>query len=427
MARNPSIKTQRGKRVDSVRLNGATRPVITAWFKYLALPAIRLIKPENRWNKDETGIMEGQGSNGLVLGSSEHRALIKKQPGSRNWTTFVECISAKGRSLPPLVIMKGKTIQQQHYPRKIRPFADWKFTAGPKGWIDDEKALEWLHKIFIPRTRTRNNERRLLIVDGHHSHTTDDYMWTCFENNIQLLFLPAHSSHVLQPLDMSVFSVLKRAYRRELGNIPRITDGTVVGRRIMLQCYHKARAEALDPDICTSGWSASGLWPVNKKKPLSNPLLLENNNKASISKQAVARQEEQDLAHAQIDFLDGFGVWKTPRKVEELTIQLAKININSEGLRTRRMLFRKIGKAYNHMEFDLAAMRRENEALKAEIENKRGNKRKKVELSPNSKFASIADIRRAQRAAGDEIDSSDESEVSDLSEMIESCIEVGCK
>jgi 4-hydroxybenzoate polyprenyltransferase len=114
MARNPPVRTQRAKKSNSVRLNGATATTITAWFKYLADLSISLIKPENRWNKDKTSILEGQGSNGLIIRSSEMKALIKKQSGSRNWTTFVEYISVTGVALPSLVIMKGKTVQQQH-------------------------------------------------------------------------------------------------------------------------------------------------------------------------------------------------------------------------------------------------------------------------------------------------------------------------
>ena len=62
-------------------------PGNTAWFNYLALPAIKLIKPENRWNKDETGLLKGQGNNGMVLKSKEranNKKLKKKQLGSRN-------------------------------------------------------------------------------------------------------------------------------------------------------------------------------------------------------------------------------------------------------------------------------------------------------------------------------------------------------
>ena len=336
----------------------------------------------------------------------------------------MECISATGQSLPPLVIMKGKTIQQQYYPRDLTPFADWKFTAGPKGWIDDEKALKWLRKVFIPGTKPPGNERRLLIVDGHHSHTTDDYMWECFQNNIQLLFLPAHTSYVLQPLDLSVFSVLKRAYRRELNKIPRITESTVMGRRIMLECYRRARATAFREANCRSGWFASGLWPVNKQKPLRSPLLLENNNKASNNAAVGAQQEVKKVVNTQVECLDEYDVWKTPHKVTDLTVQLAQININSTARRHRHILFRKVGRAFNKKTFELAAFQRENEALKAEIEHKRGGKKKKVELSPNSKFAGIADIRRAQRAAGTIPDISDESESPDSEGTTESCIVV---
>lgn len=190
-------------------------------------------------------------------------------------------------------------MQQQHYPTKMGPFKGWSFTSQEKGWIDDAAALEWLHKVFLPNTGTKNNERRLLIVDGHGSHTTDEYMWVCFQNNIQLLYLPAHSSHVLQPLDLSVFSPLKRAYRKELNNIPRCSDSTVAGRRIMLICYKKARDLALRPENCTAGWHASGLWPVNKQKPLRNPLVLKNSNKVITNTASAALEEARDAAHQQ--------------------------------------------------------------------------------------------------------------------------------
>ncbi|KZL86690.1 transposase, partial [Colletotrichum incanum] len=43
---------------------------------------VQAIKPANRYNMDETGILKGKGSNGLVLRSSEVKAIQRKQPGS---------------------------------------------------------------------------------------------------------------------------------------------------------------------------------------------------------------------------------------------------------------------------------------------------------------------------------------------------------
>lgn len=82
LRRNPVLKTQRQYRIDSVRVNNATIDIIRPWFRKLEIPAIKAIKPENRWNMDEAGIMEGQGDNGLVVASTGIRAIQKKQPGS---------------------------------------------------------------------------------------------------------------------------------------------------------------------------------------------------------------------------------------------------------------------------------------------------------------------------------------------------------
>jgi 4-hydroxybenzoate polyprenyltransferase len=83
LRRNPVSKTKRFRNIDSQRVNGATTSIIKSWFQLLLLPQIQAIKPEHRYNMDGSGIMEGFGANGLVVGSSEKRAIQKKQPGAR--------------------------------------------------------------------------------------------------------------------------------------------------------------------------------------------------------------------------------------------------------------------------------------------------------------------------------------------------------
>lgn len=119
--RNLVLLTQRGRKIDSARVNGATDPVIRSWFPLLNIPAIKDILPANRYNFDEFGLMEGQETNGLVVGNSRTRAVQKKVPGSRAWTSFLECVSATGVALPPAVIFKGKSIQQQWFPVAAQP------------------------------------------------------------------------------------------------------------------------------------------------------------------------------------------------------------------------------------------------------------------------------------------------------------------
>jgi hypothetical protein len=109
--RNPVLNTKKQYSIDSVCVNNATSDVIKPWFQKLQIPAIKAILPENQWNMDEAGIMEGFGVNGLVIGHANRRFVQRKQPGSRNWTSFIECISATGNKTTSLVIYKGKSVQ----------------------------------------------------------------------------------------------------------------------------------------------------------------------------------------------------------------------------------------------------------------------------------------------------------------------------
>src|SRR5437763_16223615 len=50
---------------------------------------------------------------------------------------------------------------------------------------------------------------RLLICDVHDSHITAVLIEHFMRNNIVLMVLPPHSSHLTQPLDVGVFGPLK--------------------------------------------------------------------------------------------------------------------------------------------------------------------------------------------------------------------------
>jgi Tc5 transposase DNA-binding domain/helix-turn-helix, Psq domain len=109
--RHPELKTKLGRRTDWERINAATPENIRHLFDLYE--TVSWIPPHRRYNADEGGIMEGQGINGLVIGSSEENpnAVPVKTINTRTWTSIVECISALGVALDPLVIFKAKSIQ----------------------------------------------------------------------------------------------------------------------------------------------------------------------------------------------------------------------------------------------------------------------------------------------------------------------------
>ena len=77
-------------------------------------------------------------------------------------------------------------------------------------------------KHFDRQTKSRTiGSYRLLILDGHSSHATPEFDQYCTNNKIISLCMPAYTSHLLQPLDVSCFSPLKRAYGQEVAELAR--------------------------------------------------------------------------------------------------------------------------------------------------------------------------------------------------------------
>ena len=333
----------------------------------------------------------------------------------------MECISATGIHLLPLVIYKGTNVQQQWFPKEMGAYKGWYFTAIKKGWTNDDIGLEWLTKRFLLSTRpTDPGQRRLLVLDGYHSHTTVEFIWQCFANKVQVLYLLAHYSHVLQPLDLSIFGPLKVRYRALLKErqSQSLEESSVVGKRLFLEYYQLVRQYALSERNIRSGWRARGLWPVNISKPLISRHLVENNSQYSDPNASNASNTPIEPITTRGARLEDYGYTSTPistpKKARELR---AILRPDGTAISTERILFRKVEKAFDTKDFRLALQQRKIEELEATVERLRPTKRRKVVPDPNTTFTTIDDVHRAQVEAGRiEVESEEEDTTSELEE-----------
>lgn len=99
-------------------------------------------------------------------------------------------------------------------------------------------------------------------MDGHGSHITANAVAHYMKHAIDLRILPPHTSHILQPLDVGVFSPLKRALAAETDAIARV-DPSRIRRAEWTEMYIRERERALTASNIASGWRATGLWPLS--------------------------------------------------------------------------------------------------------------------------------------------------------------------
>ncbi|EXA30734.1 anhydro-N-acetylmuramic acid kinase [Fusarium oxysporum f. sp. pisi HDV247] len=209
---------------------------------------------------------------------------------------------------------------------------------------------------------------RLLIVDGHGSHTSDEFMTMCYLNNVHLLFFPAHTSHVLQPLDLGCFSSLKTAYRRLIGEHTALTDATKVGKANFLEFYAKAREIGLRKENVQSGWKATGLYPKSVAKPLNSRWVVV------AKRPAIPLRVTSDIS--------------TPKRGGDVI----KLFAEKSGSPTSRLPIRKAAAALDKVAMEVILRDREIERLQVQLAQAKPTKRRKIVQDPNERFASLAQI-----------------------------------
>jgi hypothetical protein len=97
--------------------------------------------------------MDGQNRPGYFIGHAESKNKEVKTQKMSDWRSIIECVSAEGNAVPPVVIFSGKNIQQQWFPDDIKAqelLRSWRFVCTENGYSSNDVSLEWLQKIFLP-------------------------------------------------------------------------------------------------------------------------------------------------------------------------------------------------------------------------------------------------------------------------------------
>jgi len=267
--RHPELRSKYTRKYDYQRAKCEDPVLIKDWFKRFHDTIEKYgILEQDRYNMDETGFQMGVISTAKVVCGSETRDSRAKmtQPGNREWVTAIVAVNAMGWALPPNIILAGENHQSQWYNHIPE---DYRVSVSKNGWTNDNIGLEWLQEMFEKHTASRTAGRyRLLILDGHSSHATAEFDKFCTERDIIPLYMPPHSSHLLQPLDVSCFSPLKHFYGQKLEGM--IRGGIQsIDKDDFLYLYPTVHQYALSAANIQSAFAATGLIPYSPGRVLS--------------------------------------------------------------------------------------------------------------------------------------------------------------
>ncbi|KAI1005644.1 hypothetical protein K3495_g2574 [Podosphaera aphanis] len=161
----------------------------------------RKSKKQNIWDFDGTGFRIGCLGSQLLLICAEQKQVYLADPENREYVTCMQSVSADGRTIDPMIIFQAARYLEKQLDNDLND--DALFAQSESGYTNDYLSYRWLMH-WERFTRPQNpEENRLLIMDGHGSHLTFEFINYCDAHKVFPFLLPPHSTHLLQPLDIA--------------------------------------------------------------------------------------------------------------------------------------------------------------------------------------------------------------------------------
>jgi hypothetical protein len=250
-------------------------------------------KPQYIFNCDETMLNMGKDFK-KALCDENGDPTIELECKMSEHITLLLCISATGFWLKPLAIFPCVFVPE--FAASVHE--EFNMTGQTNGWIDGNIFRNYIELFFadeVNKLRVKNgepNEPALLILDHHSSRDAINAEQLWITSKILLLLIPPHSSHITQPLDLSVNGEFKTKLRERIKQIPNET--AAIRRNRLMQITARVLSRVHNKDCILTGWERSGLWPYNPEVAYKSTAVVETYEQLPSTYSATKKEKKRE-------------------------------------------------------------------------------------------------------------------------------------
>jgi hypothetical protein len=278
--------------LDLPRFAASCQDVISPWFSLLEDLMNKFhYPPALLFSTDETSNQLHEASTDIAISSVDTPTPpLSPGPPKMPNSTFLLTIPALGNALPTVLLWPSKTVPVELLP--LRSF-DVHIIANTSGWMEKDIFEEIMIHLLLPAINERrkvlklDGQRALLLLDSHVSRLVPSIWAAAAFLEIDLLTYPAHTTHLIAPLDCGVNGAFKTAMKA-LFEAPPI-PGIKILREEIVRILPPSLHLALSPKVMQAGFRKTGIYPLSpsavlNKIPVHSPISSSPSSKDSPTK-----------------------------------------------------------------------------------------------------------------------------------------------
>ena len=297
LSRHPELSIRKPEVTNIARAVGFNKAQLQKFFEiHRSLLTRDEYTPMQVWNMDETGITNLH-KLGNIIASKGSKSVGKITSGEKGRTVTVICASnAAGGYIPPMIIFPRKRmVDSLMHNAPVGAIGH----CSNSGWTDVESFMKWL-KYFTSIAKPCKEKKHIIILDGHYSHKTLEAVEFSLSNGIELLTLPPHCTHKMQPLDKTFFKPLKTAYNAAADTWMVAHRGKKISFYEIAEIFAVAYNRTATVEKSVNGLRACGLLPFNDCIFSDDDYVEVATEEQECSRQAVSSQSDMS-SHALLE------------------------------------------------------------------------------------------------------------------------------
>jgi hypothetical protein len=255
IARYPDIAHRVAESLRLSKQRAVSRETIAAWFSLYKQFSDGL-GPDQIFSGDETGIKGDVVTRVRVLAKRGSRDARAAGGSDADHTSILHFANARGVSLPPVIVLKGSGM----HPDMHRGEIDGTEIGTSESGFFNQSHFPMVIRHIIAHTQIRP---LLLIIDGAECHLSMEAMNICRDNDIRVLALPSHHSHILQVADVGVFSSFKTHWKRICDDYHRAHPNAILNRYNVMPLIGSAWRQSMTAENVVAGFRHTGTYPFN--------------------------------------------------------------------------------------------------------------------------------------------------------------------